>query len=98
MTKITENNIETFAIETLQSLGWEYANGKNISPEGVACERKTFEQIILTQKLRKAVARLNPDIPADALEQALREVQRINSPEFLPKLMSGEVRVEYENN
>lgn len=83
MTKITENNIETFAIESLQSLGWEYANGKDISPEGVACERETFEQIILTQRLRKAVARLNPDIPENAREQAVQKVLRIYSPDLL---------------
>jgi len=29
-----ENKIETFAIEQLQSLGWEYIHGSVISPEG----------------------------------------------------------------
>lgn len=71
-----------------------------------------FEQIILTQRLRKAVARLNPDIPADAQEQAVQKVLRIYSPDMLnknetstlsrlrdallPKLMRGEVGVKYE--
>jgi hypothetical protein len=32
---ITENIIEESAIEILQSHGWEYANGKEISPEGL---------------------------------------------------------------
>src|SRR3990167_1295067 len=83
MNKFNETNIETFAIETLQSLGWEYANGKNISPEGIACERETFEQIILTQRLRKAVARFNPDISENAREQAVQKVLRIYSPDLL---------------
>ncbi|MDP2683263.1 MAG: type I restriction endonuclease subunit R [Deltaproteobacteria bacterium] len=83
MTKITENNIETFAIETLQSLGWEYVHGLAIAPGAEHSERESFEQIILTHRLRKAIARLNPDIPADAQEQAIQKVLRIYSPDLL---------------
>ena len=107
--KINESQIETFAIETLQSLGWEYIHCLAIAPGAEHAERESFEQIILTQRLRKAVARLNPDIPADAQEQAVQKVLRIYSPDMLnknetrplprlrdtllPKLTSGEVRV-----
>src|SRR3989338_2237824 len=83
MTKITENSIETFAIETLQFLGWEYIHGLAIAPGAEHAERESFEQIILTHRLRKAVARLNPDIPADAQEQAVQKVLRIYSPDML---------------
>lgn len=109
MNPITENNIETFAIEVLQKLGWEYVHGLSIAPGAEFAERESFEQIILTQRLRKAVARLNRDIPADAQEQAVQKVLRIYSPDMLhineirtlsrlrdtllPRLMSGEVRV-----
>ncbi len=83
MNKITESNIETFAIEVLQSLGWEYVHGLAIAPGAEHAERKSFEQIILTQRLRKVVARLNPDIPADAQEQAVQKTLRIYSPDLL---------------
>ncbi|HMQ70411.1 MAG TPA: type I restriction endonuclease, partial [Ignavibacteria bacterium] len=83
MKPITENIIELSAIETLQSLGWTYANGRDLSPEGLYCERESFEQIILTGRLRKAVAKLNPHIPESAREQAVQKVLRINSPELL---------------
>lgn len=83
MTKITENNIETFAIETLQTLGWEYVHGLSIAPGAEHTERESFEQIILKHRLRKAVARLNPDIPADAQEQAVQKILRIYSPDLL---------------
>jgi type I restriction enzyme R subunit len=109
MNKITESNIETFAIEILQKLGWEYVHGLALAPGAECAERESFEQIILTQRLCKAVARLNRDIPADAQEQAVQNVLRIYSPDMLqineirtltplrdtllPKLISGEVRV-----
>ena len=81
--KITESQIETFALEVLQTLGWEYVHGLSIAPGAENAERESFEQIILTQRLRKAVARLNPDIPADVQEQAVQKVLRIYSPDVL---------------
>ncbi len=71
MKPITESHIETFAIETLQSLGWEYIYGLAIAPGAEKQERESFEQIILIQRLRKAVSILNPHIPKDAQEQAV---------------------------
>ena len=63
MKPITENIIEQSAIEILQSQGWEYANGKEISPEGLFCERENFSQIVLLNRLRTAIAKINPAIP-----------------------------------
>ena len=83
MKPITEDKIETFAIETLQSIGWEYIHGLAIAPGAEQAERASFEQIILVGRLRKAVSILNPDIPPDAQEQAIQKVLRIYSPELL---------------
>ncbi|MFC4212659.1 type I restriction endonuclease subunit R [Pedobacter lithocola] len=83
MKPITEDKIEIFAIETLQALGWEYVPGIFIAPGAQEAERKNFEQIILIDRLRKAVAILNPAIPQDAQEQAVQKVLRIYSPELL---------------
>ncbi len=71
MKPITENNIETFAIETLQSMGWEYVYGLQLAPGAERAERNSFEQIVLVERLRKSVSILNPDIPYEAQEQAI---------------------------
>src|SRR5260221_5097034 len=83
MKSITEDNIETFAIEQLRSLGWEYVHGLAIAPGAEQSERENFEQIILVERLRKAIAILNPHIPASAREQAVQKVLRIYSPDLL---------------
>ncbi len=83
MKPITENKIETFAIETLREMGWEYVHGLAMAPGAEKAERESFEQIILIERLRKSVAILNPDIPKDAQEQAVQKVLRIYSPELL---------------
>jgi len=101
---ITENIIEESAIEILQSQGWEYANGKEISPEGLFCERENFQEILLTNRLRNAIAKINPLIPADAHEAAIQKVLRIYSPELLHnneefhKLLVEKVKIPYQQN
>ncbi len=83
MKPITENNIEDFALEVLRDIGWSYMHGLAIAPGAEQSERESFEQVILTDRLRKAVSILNPTIPKDAQEQAVQNVLRIYSPELL---------------
>lgn len=83
MKPITENIIESFTIETLQELGWTYLHGLAIAPGAEQTERKNFEQIILVERLRKAVSVLNPDIPKEVQEQAVQKLLRIYSSDLL---------------
>ena len=104
MKPITENIIEESAIEILQSQGWEYANGKEISPEGLFCERENYSQIVLVNRLRNAIAKINPEIPIDAQEAAVQKVLRIASPEMLhnneefQRLLVEKVKIPYQQN
>jgi type I restriction enzyme R subunit len=104
MKPITEDKIETFAIETLKSIGWEYIHGLTIAPGAEQAERKSFEQIIIVGRLRKAVSILNPDIPQDAQEQAIQKVLRIYSPELLHnnetfhQLLVEKVKIPYQKD
>ncbi len=104
MKMLTENAIEKFAIEVLGALGWDYLAGVSIAPGAEHTERKNYEQVLLVDRLRKAIARLNPAIPDAAREQALREVQRINSPELLTnnetfhRFLTDGVPVQYRLN
>ena len=41
MKPITEDNIESFAIEVLQSMGWEYIHGLSIAPGAEFAERES---------------------------------------------------------
>ncbi|MCG2589518.1 type I restriction endonuclease subunit R [Rhodohalobacter sulfatireducens] len=83
MTKITENAIEEFAIELLQKLGYQYIYGPNIAPDTERPERDSFEEVVLAQRLESAVQRINPDLPYPAIQEAIKEVQRINAPELI---------------
>jgi len=104
MKPITENIIEQSAIEILQLQGWEYVYGKEISPEGLFCERDNFSQIVLANRLRNAIAKINPDLPIDAQESAVQKVLRIASPDPLHnneefhQLLVEKVKVPYQEN
>jgi type I restriction enzyme R subunit len=89
MTHITENRIEEFAIELLEKLGYESVYGPDIAPDGdtstgsMSDKRESYEQVLLIDRLRKALKRINRNIPADILEDAVKEIRRIHSPELL---------------
>ena len=104
MKPITEDKIESFAIEVLQSLGWAYVHGLTIAPEAEQSERENYEQIVLIERLRKSVAIINPTIPNDAREQAIQKVLRIYTPELLHnnetfhQLLVEKVKIPYQQD
>ncbi len=104
MKPITENKIETFTIEVLQSMGWEYVHGLMIAPGAEDAERESFEQIVLIERLRKSVAVINPGIPPAAQEQAIQKVLRIYSPELLHnnetfhQLLVEKIKIPYQQD
>jgi len=83
MTKITESEIETFVIDLLERQGYGYVYGPSIAPDSDNPERASFEEILLTSRLNTAVARINPDVPADAREDAIKQIQRLSSPDAI---------------
>jgi type I restriction enzyme, R subunit len=83
MTRITENIIEAFAIDLLTKLGYDYVYAPEIAPDADRPERDTFGQVLLVGRLQAAVRRINHGIPPDAQAEALKEIQRIASPELL---------------
>ncbi len=102
--RIIESEIEQFSIEKLQSTGWDYHHGLEIAPGAENQERESFEQIILVDRLRKAVADINPHIPNQAQEQAIQQVLRIYSPDLLHNnevfhnLLIEKVKVPYQED
>ncbi len=83
MTKITESAIEKFAIELLQRQGYHYIYAPDIAPDSDTPERQSFEEVLLVDRLQTAVGRINPTIPPDVREEAVKQIQRLNSPELI---------------
>ncbi len=104
MSKLQESSIEEISIRLLNSLGWEYIHGSVISPDGEKPERESYEQIILIERLRKAISVINPHIPQEAQEQAIQKVLRIYSPdlfhnnETFHQLLVEKIKIPYQQD
>jgi type I restriction enzyme R subunit len=79
---ISEDEIEQIAINYFINLGYTHLLGPDISPDGEHPERK-YNEVVLVTRLRDAIDKLNPDIPNEAKEDALKKVLRAESPNLL---------------
>ena len=76
--KFTESEVESAALAWLESLGWQIKHGPEIAPGEPFAERDDYREAILPQRLKDALARLNPELPIEALDEAFRKL--INPP------------------
>ena len=74
--------VELPAIEQLQSLGWEYIKGEDLSPDE-SDERKSFKDVVLEHRLEKAIQRINPWISEDNLRRIISEFTRAQFPNLI---------------
>ncbi len=79
---ITENEIEEVALEYFERIGYTVIYAPDISPDG-GCPERQYNEVVLINRLRSAIDRLNPNIPVDAREEALKKVLRTNSPQLV---------------
>lgn len=73
---LNESHIEEATLEWLDELGYAIGHGPEMAPGEAASERESFSDVVLKGRLREAIHRLNPAIPAEAQEEALRKVLR----------------------
>jgi type I restriction enzyme R subunit len=83
MTKLNESAIEALAIELFEQLGYSAIHAPDISPDGNHPERTRYDEVLLTGRLEKALQRINLGMTATVLQAALKEIERIHSPELL---------------
>ena len=73
---LNESHLEEAALEWLAELGYALGHGPDMAPGEPAAERESFSDVVLMGRLREAIHRLNPAIPVEAREEALRKVLR----------------------
>lgn len=80
---LTEADVERSLLEQFRELGYDTASGPEIAPGGERSERKTWADVVLRDRLRSALVRINAHLPAGAVEEALRKVGRLESPSLV---------------
>ena len=101
--RFTESVVENAALAWLESTGWQVAHGPDIAPDMPAAERRDYGEVVLAQRLRDALARLNPQLPAEAVEDAFRRLTRPEGADLVTRnravhrLLVDGVTVEYRD-
>ena len=99
---MTEDQLEQEALGWLAEVGYTPLYGPDLAPDGDAPERADYRQVVLVDRLRNAIARLNPDIPNAARDDALKQVLDLGVPSQLAanrlfhKLLVNGVPVQYQ--
>ncbi|MFA5856887.1 MAG: type I restriction endonuclease subunit R, partial [Candidatus Pacearchaeota archaeon] len=102
---ITESHIEEIAIEFLEKEGYNYIYAPRIAPapEGNG-ERLSYSDVVLVDRLRTALIKLNPKVPKEAIEVAIKKVLRIESQNQISnnqgfhKMLANGIEVEYKKD
>jgi len=79
---MTESAVEEAALEILSELDYEMLYGPDIAPapDGARPERNFYSDVVLLDRLHEAIGRINPKIPKEAREEAVKKILRVESP------------------
>ena len=98
-----ESTIESAALAWLEASGWQVVHGPDLAPGALASERRDYSEVTLTGRLRDALARLNPDLPVEALDDAFRQLTQPQGADLIQRnraqhrLLVDGVTVEHRN-
>lgn len=81
--QFNEDDLEQVALEWLQSLGYDYKKGNEISMTGLTPERKSDKDVVLHERLEKSLKNINSDIHPRFIEKAIHELILEKSPNLL---------------
>nr|WP_314898957.1 type I restriction endonuclease subunit R [uncultured Deefgea sp.] len=101
---MTEDQLEQEALSWLVEAGYRHICGYDIAPDGSTPERADYVQPVLVERLRSAVAKLNPLIPLVAREDAVKQVLDLGIPSLLSanrhfhSLLVNGVPVQYQKD
>lgn len=80
---IAESDVEEAALTWLEQVGFAVGAGPDLGPDGITPERTSYGDVVLEGRLSDAIARLNPQIPAEAREEALRRILQAEKPSLV---------------
>ena len=87
MGAFTESVVEDATLAWLEALGYGVLHGPDIAAGMAGAERNdpNYRDVILEARLRQALVSLNPDLPAEALEDAFRKLTRTDAPSLIER-------------
>lgn len=98
MAFLSEAELEQSLLEQLRGLGYSIEREDDIGPDGHWPERESHDEVVLRRRFEDALARLNPGLPAEARQDAIRKVAQSELPALLEmrhplSLVSSDLRI-----
>jgi type I restriction enzyme R subunit len=78
-----ESHVEEATLAWLAELGYATANGLDIGPDGGAPERVNYGDVLLVERLRAAIAKLNPTLTAETRAEVLAKLTQTEMPSLV---------------
>jgi type I restriction enzyme R subunit len=78
-----EDHLEQQCLEWFKELGYRHVFAPDLDRDGPTPERSDYRKVILTGRLRSALQRLNPGVPASSIESAVLQLANPNVPGLL---------------
>ncbi len=101
MAFLSEAAVEQALLDQLRALDYSIEREEDIGPDGHRPERESHDEVVLKKRFEDSVARLNPSLPLEARQDAIRKVMQSDLPSLLEenrrihKLVTEGVDVEY---
>ncbi len=83
MNGIAESHVEEAALAWLFELGYSTANGLDIGPDGDKPERASYGEVLLIERLRAAIAKLNPTLTVETRAEVLAKIMQTETPSLI---------------
>ena len=83
MFKYNESELEVATLEWLEELGYDIIEGPDIAPDGDSPERYSFQDVVLVDRLRDALRKINPTIDTKVIEEAVQKIAANASPNLI---------------
>ena len=80
---INEAAVEQAALEWFSGLGYEIVNGEDIAPDGPHPERVSYADVLLIDRLRDALIRVNPHLKPDTIDEVIRKIEQTETPSLI---------------
>ena len=80
---ISEETVEQVVLSTLVELGYQKLTAEGSSPEAAKPLRGSYSEVVLSDRLRSTLLRLNPSIPGHAIDDAVRLLLRQETPSLI---------------
>ncbi len=104
MSRFTESDVEEAALEWFEELQYQILSGPDIAPNSENEERKSYEDVVLIERLKKSLQKINKNYPDEVIESAIKKLVYADTPDLIinnqkfHKMLTDGIEIEYSSN